>query len=310
MAPALLPCDELGVPVAPPPGGAGDEHRGDGRHGAGGLTGRLLADRRPRRYLLGRPGSRRAAYRDSGFAGRGQERHAPADPRRQGRPHRRGEALARPDLDDYVAVERGRPGELELLIEPQSDDELAALIRALREHRIATCTVAGQSGLVEAQRPHGVAIGMKRFGRVHEMILADGTRAAPADFAAATAGRAVAALRGARVRVGAGVPIDAVNEALAPAGLKLPIVMGSTASASAGACAANGSAGANAVRYGTAADLVRHVRGVLGTGEIVAEDVAPRPPARDPERCAIRSDRFLRGTRSWARRARSASSPR
>ena len=31
----------------------------------------------------------------------------------------------------------------------------------------------------------------------------------------------------------------------------------------AGACAANGSAGANAVRYGTAADMARHVRGVL-----------------------------------------------
>lgn len=199
------------------------------------------------------------------------------------------------DLDNYVAVERGRPGELELLLEPQSDAELAALIRALRAHRVATCTVAGQSGLVEAQRPHGVAIGMKRFAGVHELILPDGARDAPADFAAAVAGHPVAALRGARVRVGAGTAIDAVNEALAPAGLKLPIVMGSTASASAGACAANGSAGANAVRYGTAADLVRHVRGVLGTGEIVAEDVAPRPMARDPEQCAIRSDRFLRG---------------
>lgn len=199
------------------------------------------------------------------------------------------------DLDDYIAVERGRPGELELLLEPQSDEELSVLIRALREHRVATCTVAGQSGLVEAQRPHGVAIGMKRFAGVRELILADGTRAAPADFAAAVAGLPPAALRGARVRVGAGTAIDAVNEALAPAGLKLPIVMGSTASASAGACAANGSAGANAVRYGTASDLVRHARGVLGTGEIVAQEVTPRPPARDPGRCAIRSDRFPRG---------------
>lgn len=198
-------------------------------------------------------------------------------------------------LDDYIAVERGRPGELELLLEPQSDTELAALIRALRAHRVTTCTVAGQSGLVEAQRPHGVAIGMKRFAGVRELTLPDGACAAPADFAAAVAGRPVAALRGARVRVGAGTAIDAVNEALAPAGLKLPIVMGSTASASAGACAANGSAGANAVRYGTAADLARRVRGVHGTGEIVEEDVAPRAPARDPERCAIRSDRFLRG---------------
>jgi FAD/FMN-containing dehydrogenase len=95
--------------------------------------------------------------------------------------------------------------------------------------------------------------------------------------------------------VGAGAAIDAINEALAPAGLKLPIVMGSTGSASAGACAANGSAGANAIRYGTAADLVRHVRGVLGTGEIIARDVAPRPPVTDPAQCRIRSDRFPAG---------------
>lgn len=199
------------------------------------------------------------------------------------------------DLEDYIAVERGRPGQLELLLEPQSAEELAGLIRALRAHRIATATICGQSGLVEAQRPHGVAISMKRFDRIHELILPDGARAAPPDFALAAAGIAVDRLRGSRVRVGAGVAIDTINEALAGAGLKLPIVMGSTASASAGACAANGSAGANAVRYGTAADLARHVRGVLGTGAVIEEDVAPRPWSTDPELCRIRSDRFSHG---------------
>lgn len=195
------------------------------------------------------------------------------------------------DLDDYATLERGRPGTIELLLEPSSEDELAALVGALRRHRVPTTTIAGQSGLVEAQRPHGVAIGMRRFDFPGEVTLADGAVAPLADLGP-LAGRE---LRGARLRIGAGVTIDAINQALAPVGLKLPIVMGSTGSATAGACAANGSAGANAVRYGTAADLVRHVRGVLGTGEVVATDVPPRAVIADPTRCHIRADRFTHG---------------
>jgi len=198
------------------------------------------------------------------------------------------------DLDDYATLERGRPGTIELLLEPSTEDELSALIMALRRHRVPTTTIAGQSGLVEAQRPHGVAISMRRFDFPGEVTLADGTVAPVADLDS-LAGRDPHQLRGARVRMGAGVAIDAINEALAPVGLKLPIVMGSTGSATAGACAANGSAGANAVRYGTAADLVRHVRGVLGTGEVVATDVPPRPLDADPTRCHIRADRFTHG---------------
>ncbi|MBD3222513.1 FAD-binding protein [bacterium] len=198
------------------------------------------------------------------------------------------------DLDEFTTLERGRPGHLELLLEPETESELAALVRVLREHGVATETIAGQSGLVEAQRPHGVAIRMTRFDTVGEATLADGTTVAPGRLGD-LAGRAPAELRGARIRVGAGATIDAINEVLAPAGLKLPIVMGSTGSATAGACAANGSAGANAIRYGTAADMARYVRGVLGTGEIVAQEVPRRPRLTDPEHCAIRADRFSHG---------------
>jgi len=199
------------------------------------------------------------------------------------------------DLEEWEVLERGRRGHLELLLEPQSEAELAALVAALRAHHIPTTTIAGQSGLVEAQRPHGVAIAMTRFDALGPLVLADGTRLSTEDLAALDAPLPLERRRGARLHTGAGTPIDRINAALAPAGLKLPIVMGSTATASAGACAANGSAGANALRYGTAADLAVHVRGVLGTGEVVAQDVPRRPPGRDPERCAIRSDRFLFG---------------
>ncbi len=197
------------------------------------------------------------------------------------------------DLDAFASVERGRPGEVELVLEPETEAELSALIKALRAHRVQTVTVAGQSGLVEAQRPHGVAISMKRFDRIGALVLPDGTRVDPADFATLPQRYAPAALRGSRLVVGAGAAIDAINLALEPAHLKLPIVMGSTASASAGACAANGSAGANAVRYGTAADMARRVRGVLGTGEVVTQEVPRREPVSDPDRCVIRADRFL-----------------
>jgi FAD/FMN-containing dehydrogenase len=198
------------------------------------------------------------------------------------------------DLDDFVNLERGRPGHLELLLEPRDEQELVALVRALREHGVQTATIAGQSGLVEAQRPHGVAIGLRRFDTIGELTLADGTRVERAAWAD-LADRHPADLRGTVLRVGAGVAIDTINEALEPAALKLPIVMGSSGSATAGACAANGSAGANAVRYGTAADMARHVRGVLGTGEVVAQDVPRRPTTTDPDACVIRADRFSHG---------------
>jgi len=198
------------------------------------------------------------------------------------------------ELDDLIHIERGRPGTLELFLEPADEEELAALVTALCTHGVSTTTIAGQSGLVEAQRPHGVAIGMKRFQTLGEVTLPDGTVVA-ADRLVELAGREPGELRGATVRVGAGLSIDAINEALAPAGLKLPIVMGSTASATAGACAANGSAGANAVRYGTAAHLARRVRGVLGTGEIVEQKVPMMPLQRGGDRCRIRSDRFSHG---------------
>jgi FAD/FMN-containing dehydrogenase len=199
------------------------------------------------------------------------------------------------DLDTYAELERGRAGHIELLLEPETEAELAALVQALRAHGVQTCTIAGQSGLVEAQRPHGVAIGMWRFDAIGELTLPDGARVPPEEFASVPDRTEGAPLHGATLRVGAGVAIDTVNAALAPAGLKLPIVMGSTGSATAGACAANASAGANAVRYGTAADMAVHVRGVLGTGEVVAEDVPPRPPVTDPDQCVIRADRFLHG---------------
>ncbi|MDD5718205.1 MAG: FAD-binding oxidoreductase [Candidatus Krumholzibacteria bacterium] len=199
------------------------------------------------------------------------------------------------DLDEFAVVERGRRGEIALLLEPETEAELAALIEVLRAHRIPTATVAGQTGLVEAQRPHGVAISMKRFDWIGELTLADGASFEPAEFATIRVRYTPEQLRGARLRVGAGAAIDTINEALAVAGLKLPIVMGSTATASAGACAANGSAGANAVRYGTAADLARRVRGVLGTGEVVAQDVPGRKRPRDAQTCAIRADRFAHG---------------
>ncbi|MEZ4387159.1 MAG: FAD-binding oxidoreductase [Candidatus Krumholzibacteriia bacterium] len=198
------------------------------------------------------------------------------------------------DLDDDRILERGRPGVLDLVLEPSTEAELSALVGALRRFRVPTTTIAGRSGLVEAQRPDGVAIAMRRFDQLGDLTLADGTRLAPGGWAA-LADVDLARRRGARVRVGAGLPIDTINAALAPAGLKLPIVMGSSGSATAGACAANGSAGANAVRYGTAADLAVHVRGVLGTGEVVAQDVPRRDPVTDPARCRIRSDRFSHG---------------
>lgn len=221
-------------------------------------------------------------------------------------------------------LERGRDGEVMLALFPANVAELQAAITILNQHRLPSTTIGGGTGLVEAQRTQGILISTQHLDRALKLTLQDSTVITLNDLDISsryedrikhwskqlqnvTKDMPPKALHGATLTVEAGVPIDAINGRPSTAaepggypgilqtlGLKVPIVMGSSAAATAGACAANGSAGANAIRYGTAADMAVRIKGVLGNGHIVEQ----KNPGRDSvgnDSCIIRSDRFLYG---------------
>jgi FAD/FMN-containing dehydrogenase len=119
-------------------------------------------------------------------------------------------------------------------------------------------------------------LSLERLKRVLRVELADGAAcdlsgAADPDAArdalfAWWSERGRPAADGLVVEAEAGVPVDTLNGILAPMGRMFPMEMGSTATASVGACVSNASAGANAVCYGTAAHMADAAYGFWGRG--------------------------------------------
>jgi FAD/FMN-containing dehydrogenase len=170
-------------------------------------------------------------------------------------------------LRKYEVPERGAPGRAACVLLPRTADEVRAVLRVANEHRLKLVISAGRTGLVEAQRPEGEAVlSLERLNRILHI-----------DAAARTA------------EVEAGVSVDALNEALAPQGLVFPMEMGSTSAATVGGCVANGSAGANAVCYGTAAQMCEAAWGWWGDGSAAGPCAAPPWTLPPPEVLAINS---------------------
>lgn len=229
-------------------------------------------------------------------------------------------------LDAYERIERGPDGQLELVLFPKEAQELQAVVGVLNQFKLPSTTIAGRTGLVEAQRAQGVGISTVRMNAPLAFTLRDGTRhtfSARQDnvpyamqleiwrdeLADAMKGAPASALINATLHVQAGLAIDAINGRpsttdepggypglLQAIGRKVPIVMASTPTATIGACVANGSAGANALRYGTAADMAVEVEAVLGTGDTQHYSNGQTPKrSPDMDEPLIRSDRFSHG---------------
>ncbi|HZP14118.1 MAG TPA: FAD-binding oxidoreductase [Nevskiaceae bacterium] len=152
----------------------------------------------------------------------------------------------------------------------ESEAEIASIIEAANRDGLKLVLSAGRTGLVEAQRPDGEAVlSLEKLNRILQI-----------DASARLA------------TVEAGVSIDALNAALEPAGLMFPLEMGSSSAATLGACVANGSAGANAVCYGTAANLCDAAWGFWGDGRAADVDVGEAWRAPSPKQLAINSAHF------------------
>lgn len=177
-------------------------------------------------------------------------------------------------LSVYEIPERGSRGHTDCALLPGSAAEVGALLGfATHSHRPLVIS-AGRTGLVEAQRPEGeTVLSLERLRRPLHFVLADGRgfgfpAAGPASDALYAWWREQGEpeLAGATLEVEAGMAVDAVNALLSPLGLVWPMELGSSSAASVGGCVANGSAGANAVRYGTAAHLCEQAWGFWADG--------------------------------------------
>lgn len=172
------------------------------------------------------------------------------------------EAVAR-----YAVPERGAPGHTSAVLLPADEAAVAAVLREAQALRQALVISAGRTGLVEAQRPEGeLVLSLEKLNRI---LAIDVERQ--------------------RAEVECGVAVDALNAALEAHGLVWPMEMGSTSSATVGACVANGSAGANAVCYGTAAHLCETAEGYWADGRATGAQAGPEWWAPAPQVLAIDS---------------------
>lgn len=167
----------------------------------------------------------------------------------------------------YAVPERGAPGHTACVLLPATADEVSAVLREAQASHRALVLSAGRTGLVEAQRPEGeTVLSLEKLNRILSI-----------DAAAL------------RAEVEAAVPVDTLNAALAAHGLVWPMEMGSTSAATVGACVANGSAGANAVCYGTAAHLCETAEGYWADGSATGPQAGPQWFAPAPQVLAIDS---------------------
>ncbi len=202
----------------------------------------------------------------------------------------------------YEIPERGEAGHTPAALLPQTEAEVGAILRLCNTHGIALVICGGRTGLVEAQRPEGeVVLSLERLNRPLRFDLADGRAFDfPVDGNADSQREALfawwqglgrPALADATVTTRAGVAVDAINDLLEPLGLMWPMEMGSSSSASVGGCVANASAGANAVCYGTAAQMSEAAWGFWGDSAAAGPCSAPPWIAPPADRLAIDSAR-------------------
>jgi FAD/FMN-containing dehydrogenase len=203
-------------------------------------------------------------------------------------------------LKRYEIPERGEPGHTDCALLPAGEAELQAVLRLCNTLQRKLVISAGRTGLVESQRPQGEAVlSLEKLNRPLRFTLADGRYFdfAP-DASAEQATDALAdwwrglgqpAVGGALLEAQAGLAVDAANDLLRPLGLMWPLEMGSSSAATVGACVANASAGANAVCYGTAAQLCETAWGYWADGSESGPCAAPPWAAPPPKQLAIDS---------------------
>lgn len=140
-----------------------------------------------------------------------------------------------------------------VVVRPGTTEEVAAVVRLARDHRVPLVPQGGNTGLVGGGVPHGPAA-------VVDLRALD--RLGPVDRAAA------------QVTAGAGVTLARLQQVAQEAGLAFGIDLGARDSATVGGLVATNAGGLQVLRHGSMRAQVLGVEAVLGTGEVVAANLA------------------------------------
>ncbi|WBU53648.1 FAD-binding oxidoreductase [Paracoccus sp. SCSIO 75233] len=151
----------------------------------------------------------------------------------------------------HLEEPRGRyHGQAGLLAAPRNVQEVAAVIRACAEARVAVVPLGGGTGLVGGQimqdGPAPLLMSMERMNRVRDVWPQENVLIAEA-----------------------GVTLQAARDAAEGAGRLFPLSLASQGTAQIGGVLATNAGGVNALRYGTARALCLGVEAVLPDGSIM-----------------------------------------
>ena len=140
-------------------------------------------------------------------------------------------------------------GTAEFVALPRSADEVATIVRACAEERVAIIPFGGGTGLVGGQLGDGtpaLTLSLERMDRVRDLRPAEGT-----------------------VTVEAGAILANVHNEAEAAGLMFPLTLGSKGSARIGGLLAANAGGTAVLRYGTMRELALGIEAVLPDGSIL-----------------------------------------
>ena len=145
---------------------------------------------------------------------------------------------------------RGRhQGETPLLLKPGSTQEVAQILRACDEARIAVLPQGGNTGLVGGSTPQGeVLISLKRMSTVRNVDTANES-----------------------LTCEAGAVLEHVQGVAADAGKLFPLSLGAQGSAMIGGLISTNAGGVHVLRYGMMRDLVLGLEVVLADGRILSD---------------------------------------
>jgi FAD/FMN-containing dehydrogenase len=154
------------------------------------------------------------------------------------------------DIEPYLADWRGRyRGQARAVVQPASTEEVAAVVRACAAAATPIVPQGGNTGLCGGATPdgagHEIVVSLRRMSRVREIDAANAT-----------------------ITVEAGVPLAAVQEAAASAGMHFPLSLASEGSCTIGGNLSTNAGGTAVLRYGSTRELTLGLEAVLADGSV------------------------------------------
>jgi glycolate oxidase len=141
-----------------------------------------------------------------------------------------------------------QPGVPDVVAQPDSTEEVAAVVKIAAAHRVPVVPRAGASAMTGGSVPRrgGITLDLRRMNRVLEIDLDN-----------------------LQVLCEPGIIHDHLNQRLAPHGFSFPVDPGSTKMATVGGMVAGNTCGMRAVRYGSTSHYVLGLEVVLPSGEAI-----------------------------------------